>query len=130
MTFDQTARTTIDYQSANDTASQSLRTQTFWDPAADRVLAANANNQVTSYVYNAQGLQTDVWGPGDQSCFSPVNSSPQPNESCTLPHTSTVYDEGMNGLAATAAVSAGSQSACTVWAGRPFFMTIGVTQAS
>lgn len=99
VTFDQTARTLIDYQTANDASTQSMRTETRWQTLADRPLATISNSQATVYRYDDHGWLTDTWGPADDDCFNLVSYTL--SGSCTtppVPHTATAYDQNLSGL--------------------------------
>jgi len=121
--FDSTARTTREYQALNTTSTQTVISEYGWDTnsASDRLLWSKASNQITRNVYSDEGWVTDSYGPANAACFDAVTK--MPNGSCTapaVPHSSTVRDGGLSGLAVT------------VWptnnfSGPPSNMTTGLT---
>jgi RHS repeat-associated protein len=87
-------------RSMNDTNAYGTTSSTTYAGTTDRVLTSRGTDgRVTGYVYDSADRLTDVWGPGPADCFA----GNQPVSGCagTLPHTSTGYDEGITGLAAT-----------------------------
>jgi RHS repeat-associated protein len=66
-----------------------------WDPSDHLVKTIDPANIATTHIYDAAGRQTDAYGPGAASEFTVTNTS------ATAPHSTTSYDEGINGLAAS-----------------------------
>jgi hypothetical protein len=109
--FDSTARTTADYQALDSTSSTFMLTETGWDNPADRVLWTRSNKQMTVNQYSTEGWLTDSYGPANDSCFQSATAPSGASTwtpitggsacSPTVPHTSNVYDGGINGLSGT-----------------------------
>jgi RHS repeat-associated protein len=89
VTFDTAARTLTDTDGTGRTAS------TAWD-APDRPLrVTDAAGRVATSVYDHAGRRTDSYGPAPAACFT----GQSPNGTCpAVPHSSVVYDGGINGL--------------------------------
>jgi len=91
--FDGTGHVTTDYDITG------LATTTTWDSGDRRLTKSDPTGLETSTVYDAEHRPTDQYGPAPSSCFG----GNVPNGSCTnpaVPHATTAYDEGIQGLAA------------------------------
>jgi RHS repeat-associated protein len=100
VSYDASLRMTSD-TTVSDTPSIGRTTTKQWDPEKDLLLSAtDVAGKKTTTLYNSLDRVTDVYGPADASCFDPGTRVPV---GCSVPvgHTSTTYDDGLVGLAAT-----------------------------
>jgi len=87
-------------QVQTDTDATNHTTTTTWDAADQPTTTIDPAGLETTVVYDADEHPTDTYGPAPSSCFT----GQAPNGSCTtpaVPHATTAYDEGIQGLAAT-----------------------------
>ena len=79
-----------------DTDATGRVSTSVWD-SGDRLLAGiDPAGRETTTIYDPEQRPTDTYGPAPQSCF-PANQLPT---GCTVPHATTAYDEGIQGLGA------------------------------
>jgi RHS repeat-associated protein len=92
VSFDSLGRTTADTDATNLTTAQT------WDANNNLTSATDPAGRETTHVYDALGRLTDTYGPVPSSCF---NGALTPGScSVAVPHSSSVYDGNINGLAA------------------------------
>lgn len=94
VTLDDAGRMVTDTDATNKTTSF------VWDEADRQLARTDPANRRTTTVYDVEGggAPTDSYGPAPASCFG---GDHRPNGSCSgVPHTTTVYDGGIAGLAA------------------------------
>ncbi len=83
-------------QTITDTDTTGLTTRSEWDNGDRLLWSTDTAGLRTSTVYDPyRHWPTDTYGPAPESCFT----GQTPNGTCTVPRTSTAYDEGMTGLA-------------------------------
>jgi RHS repeat-associated protein len=95
VTFDSTTSLIL-----TDTDATGHTTTTAWDSKERPIATTDPAGLKTTTVYDQNGQATDVYGPAPASCFT----GQLPNGSCTspaVPHATTAYDEGIQGLAGT-----------------------------
>src|SRR5262249_26598440 len=99
VTFDDQGRIT------DDTGPTGLNPHTVWHAQGHAIAATvpdatDTNGLMTSYAYDTSGNRTDVWGPARAGWFD-SSYRPTSGHTADVPHTTTSYDDGLTGLAAT-----------------------------
>jgi RHS repeat-associated protein len=93
VTYDQGLRQLTSTSATGLTATQE------WDPSGKDILLSSTDPYgiKSTKIYNSQDRLTDTYGPAPASCF---NVTGQPQTPCAVvpAHTSTAYDQGLNGL--------------------------------
>jgi RHS repeat-associated protein len=93
VTFDGTGNVAADRNTAG------LATTATWDSGDRQLTSIDPAGLETTTVYDPEHRPTDQYGPAPSSCFT----GNTPNGTCTnpaVPHATTAYDEGIQGLAA------------------------------
>jgi RHS repeat-associated protein len=83
---------------AKDTAN--LTTYFGWDNQDRKIALQDPAGLKITYVYDAEGRQTDTWGPAPSTYWTSGNGAPDASHVVDTPHSSNAYDEGFTGLAA------------------------------
>jgi large repetitive protein len=92
VTFDDARR------ALTDTDATGVTTASTWDGFDRPLSSTDAAGRVSTTIYDHAGRPTDAYGPAPAECFTPART-PTAGCAAAVPHTSTRYDEGMQGLA-------------------------------
>jgi len=94
--YDSTFRTT------RDTDASAKETYQQWDTIKDLLLSTtDATGLKSTTIYDADDRPTDSYGPAPSAWFDATARTPLATYANQVPHTSTGYDEGINGPAVT-----------------------------
>jgi RHS repeat-associated protein len=81
----------------DDTDAGNLTTRQTWNAADQQTSVRDPAGRLSTTIFDYADRPVDTYGPAPEGCFA---ANLRPNGSCTVPHTATVYDEEMGGLAA------------------------------
>ena len=102
------------------TASGLTSTQT-WSVEDQLLSSTDAAGRMSTTIYDSYtDLPTDSYGPAPAACFTPQRTPTTAAGCATMPHSTTTYDEGMQGLQVT-------YFATNSFAGRPFDFGLGLS---
>ncbi|RWZ46434.1 hypothetical protein ELQ90_15425, partial [Labedella phragmitis] len=87
------------YRVLTDTSATGLTSSVVWNAEDQQLSSTDPNGRMTTNIYNAQDRVVANYGPAPASCFG---ADRKPTTACAaVPHSTTTYDNGLSGLAAT-----------------------------